>query len=298
MGTMPTVDSTWTVVGLPVALGIIMLGLGLGLTIADFRRVAEYPVVVLLALGCQVILLPALCFGLVVALGLRPELAMGMMLLAASPGGPSANLYSHLFGGNVALNVTLTAVNSVLTVVTLPLVANLSYAYFVGTQRSVGLQLDKVFQVLAIVLVPVAAGMLLRGRFPGLAQTLTRPVKILSVVVLVAVITGAIVRERDIIVESFAAVGIAALLFNLISLATGYGMPRLLGIGKPEAIAAGMEIGIHNATLAITVAVSPALLGNTAMAVPPAVYGIIMFFTATAFGFLVTRFPRAVGLRA
>jgi BASS family bile acid:Na+ symporter len=244
------------------------------------------------------VLLPALCFGLVVALGLRPELAMGMMLLAASPGGPSANLYSHLFGGNVAFNVTLTAVNSVLTVVTLPVVANLSYAYFVGGQGAVGLQLDKVLQVLAIVLVPVALGMLLRGRFPGLAQTLTKPVKILSVVVLVGVVAGSIVRERDIIVESFVAVGMAALLFNLLSLLTGYGLPRLLGIGKPEAIAAGMEIGIHNATLAITVAVSPALLGNSAMAVPPAVYGIVMFFTATAFGLLVTAGRRTPAGRA
>src|SRR5690349_932964 len=147
-------DSSLTTVALPVALGIIMLGLGLGLTIADFRRVVSYPKPALIALVCQVLVLPALCFGLVVALDLPPALAVGMMLLAASPGGTTANLYSHLFGGHVALNVTLTAVNSVLAVVTLPVIVNLSAAYFLPDGRSLGLQFDKVVQVFAIVLVP------------------------------------------------------------------------------------------------------------------------------------------------
>lgn len=287
-------NSPLTTVGLPVALGIIMLGLGLGLTVADFRRVLSYPRAALIALGCQVLLLPALCFGLVVALDLAPALAVGMMLLAASPGGTTANLYSHLFGGHVALNVTLTAVNSVIAVVTLPLVVNLSAAYFLDGAGSLGLQLDKVLQVFAIVLVPVAAGMVVRARFPRLADRLTRPVKVLSVVVLVAVIIGTVVKERENIADYFVAVGVAVLVFNLVSLAVGYGAPRLGGVGRRESIAVGMEIGIHNSTLAIAVAVSPALLNSTEMAIPAAVYGIVMFFTAAAFGFLVTRQRRAV----
>ncbi|MFC7531725.1 bile acid:sodium symporter family protein [Actinoplanes sp. GCM10030250] len=282
-------DSPLTAVGLPIALGIIMLGLGLGLTVADFRRVVRYPRPALIALGCQALLLPVLCFGLVVALDLPPALAVGMMLLAASPGGTTANLYSHLFGGHVALNVTLTAVNSVLAVVTLPLVVNLSAAYFLPDSGSIGLQFDKVLQVFAIVLVPVAIGMALRARFPGLADRLSRPVKIVSVVVLVAVIAGTVLKERDNVADYFIAVGLAVLLFNITSLAIGYGAPRLAGVGRRESIAAGMEIGIHNSTLAITVAVSPTLLNSTEMAIPAAVYGIVMFFTAAAFGFLVTR---------
>jgi BASS family bile acid:Na+ symporter len=278
-----------TAVGLPIALGIIMLGLGLGLTVADFRRVVSYPKPVLIALGCQALLLPALCFGLVVALDLTPALAVGMMLLAASPGGTTANLYSHLFGGQVALNVTLTAVNSVLAVVTLPIVVNFSAGYFLGDGESIGLQFDKVLQVFAIVLVPVAVGMAVRARFPQLADRLGRPVKILSVVVLVAVIAGAVLKERDNIADYFVAVGIAVLIFNVASLAIGYGAPRLAGVGRRESIAAGMEIGIHNSTLAITIALSPALLNNTEMAIPAAVYGIVMFFTAAVFGYLVTR---------
>jgi BASS family bile acid:Na+ symporter len=282
-------DSPLTTVGLPIALGIIMLGLGLGLTVADFRRVVAYPRPALIALVCQALLLPVLCFGIVLALDLPPALAVGMMLLAASPGGTTANLYSHLFGGHVALNVTLTAVNSVLAVFTLPIIVNLSASYFMEGSSAIGLQFDKVVQVFAIVLVPVAIGMAVRARFPRLADRLARPVKILSVIVLVAVIAGTLLKERDNIVDYLVAVGVAVLIFNIVSLAVGYGAPRLAGVGRRESIAAGMEIGIHNSTLAITIAVSPALLNSTEMAIPAAVYGIVMFFTAAAFGFLVTR---------
>ncbi|ABP55026.1 bile acid:sodium symporter family protein [Salinispora tropica] len=282
-------DSALTLIGLPVALGIIMLGLGLGLTVADFRRVARYPKAALIALVCQVLVLPALCFGLVLAFDLAPELALGMMLLAASPGGTTANLFSHLFGGHVALNITLTAINSVLAVVTLPIVVNLSAAYLLPDGRSLGLQFDKVLQVFAIVLIPVAIGMLIRARAPHAAVRLDRPVRVLSVVVLVAVVVGAVLNERENLADYFVAVGLVVLAFNVLSLAVGYGVPRLAGVDRGAATASGFEIGIHNSTLAITVALSPALLDNTRMAIPAAVYGIVMFFTAAAFGLLVTR---------
>ena len=282
-------DSPLTLVGLPIALGIIMLGLGLGLTLDDFRRVARYPKAAVIALVCQVVVLPALCFGLVVAFNLRPELAVGMMLLAASPGGTTANLYSHLFGGHVALNVTLTAINSVLAVLTLPLVVNLSASYFLTGTESIGLQFDKVLQVFAIVLIPVAIGMLVRARAPRIAERLNRPVRIMSVIVLVAVIAGAVFGERENIADYFVSVGLAVLTFNLASLIIGYGVPRLAGVDRRAATAAGFEIGIHNSTLAITIALSPVLLNSTEMAIPAAVYGIVMFFTAAAFGYLVTR---------
>lgn len=291
-------DSWVATVGLPIALAVVMLGLGLGLTVADFRRVLSYPRLVLLAMGCQVVLLPAFCFGLVTAVDLEPELAVGMMLLAASPGGVAANLYSHLFGGHVALNVTLTAVNSVLTAVTLPIVVNLSTAHFMGDADSVGLQVDKVLQVFAIVLVPVAVGMLVRARATAVADRLTRPFKIASVVVLVVVIAGAILKERENIADYVVAVGLVALAFNVVSLAVGYGVPRLTGADRPDAIAVGMEIGIHNSALAIAIAVSPALLDNVRIAVPAAVYGILMFFTAAAFGSVVSRPTRRRGATA
>jgi BASS family bile acid:Na+ symporter len=285
-------DSVLTQVFLPIALGIVMLGLGLGLTIADFKRIVVFPKAVLIALVCQVILLPVICFGLVLAFNLPPVIAVGMMLLAASPGGTTANLYSHLFGGNVALNVTLTAVNSVLAVFTLPIVVNLALARFIG-EGAIGLQFDKVLQVFAIVLIPVALGMFIRSRSQSFAEGMYKPVRILSVAVLVAVIAGTIINERDNIADYLAQAGLAALTFNVISLVIGYFAPRLAKVGKPESVAAAMEIGIHNGTLAIVIATT--LLASTEMAIPAAVYSLIMFFTAAAFGYLTrSRVEKAV----
>ncbi|MCX4385682.1 bile acid:sodium symporter family protein [Micromonospora peucetia] len=273
----------------PVALGIVMLGLGLTLTLADFRRVVAYPRAVIVSLVCQMLVLPAICLGLVLAADLRPELAVGMMLLAASPGGSTASLYSHLFKGNVALNVTLTAINSVLALFTLPLIVNLSVTAFMGSDSSLGLQFDKVLQVFALVLIPIVVGMIVRQRRPEFAARMQRPVKILSIVVLVVVIIGAALGVKDELAATIGAVGLVALLFNLLSLAIGYAAPRLLRVGHRDSVASSFEIGVHNATLAITIALSPALLDNTDIAMPPAIYGILMFFTAAAFGFVAAR---------
>jgi BASS family bile acid:Na+ symporter len=284
-------SSILTAVLLPIALGVIMLGLGLSLTIADFARVAQFPRPVLVGLGCQMLILPAACLGIAEEFGLPPELAVGLMLLAASPGGATANLFSHLARGDVALNITLTAVNSVLSLLTLPLIVNLALSHFMGEGRAIPLQADKVIQVFAIVLVPVGIGMAVRSRWPALAVRLGRPVKSVSVVLLVAIVAATIVKERDTLVGSFQQVGLAALAFNLVSMLIGYVVPRLVSVEKRQAIAIGMEIGIHNGTLAIAVASSPTLLNNSVMAVPPAVYSVIMFFTAAAFGYLVSRRP-------
>ena len=154
--------SALTTIALPVALGIIMFGLGLTLTPRDFARVARQPKAVVVALACQLLLLPAICFGLVLLFRLPPVLAVGMLLLSASPGGTTANLYSHLFRGDVALNISLTAVNSVISVVTLPLIANLSIAYFLPGQGQLGIDVGEALKVVAIVLLPVALGMLVR----------------------------------------------------------------------------------------------------------------------------------------
>ncbi|TDV48738.1 bile acid:sodium symporter family protein [Actinophytocola oryzae] len=282
-------DSPWLLASLPFALGVVMLGLGLGLTVDDFLRVGRQPRAVLVALLCQVVLLPVVCFGLALAFRLPPELAVGMMLLAASPGGPTANLYSHLFGGHVALNVTLTAINSVLVVVTMPIVVNLSAGHFLADEADIGLQLGEVLKVFAIVLVPVVVGMLVRARAPEAARWLDRPVRALSLVVLAVVISAVLYGAWEDLADYFVAVGLAVLAFNVVSLLVGYGVPRLAGIDRGAAVAAGFEIGIHNTAFAITVALSPALLDSAEMAVPGTAYGIVMFFTAAGFGWLMTR---------
>ncbi len=274
---------------LPAALGIIMLGLGLSLTLADFTRVARFPKPVLVALACQLLLLPVICFFIATGFGLAPALAVGLMLLAASPGGTSANLYSHLAHGDVALNITLTAVSSVAAILTMPLIVNLSLAHFMTAEQALPLQFGKVAQVFAIVLGPVAIGMTLRHHFPAFAARMEKPVKIASALFLLLIILLALVKDWATVRTYAPIVGGAALAFNLASLAVGYWVPRLLNIERRQAIAIGMEIGIHNGTLAIALALSPVLLNNTMMAIPAAIYSIIMFFTAALFGWLVNR---------
>ncbi|HZX16229.1 MAG TPA: bile acid:sodium symporter family protein [Pseudomonas sp.] len=272
---------------LPIALGIIMLGLGLSLTLADFARVVKFPKPVLIGLSCQLLLLPVVCFFLAKAFGLAPALAVGLMLLAASPGGTTANLYSHLAHGDVALNITLTAVNSVIAVLTMPLIVNLSLAYFMEGDQALPLQFTKVVQVFVIVLGPVAIGIWIRSRFPGFAERMEKPVKIISALFLLIIILLAVVKDWQTFVDYAPLVGGAALAFNLISLAVGYWVPRLCKLSLRQSIAIGMEIGIHNGTLAIALALSPMLLNNATMSIPAAIYSIIMFFTAAAFGWWV-----------
>jgi bile acid:Na+ symporter, BASS family len=282
-------QSILTAVFLPLALGIIMLGLGLTLTIQDFTRVVNYPKAVLIGLSCQMLILPFVCFGIASQFGLSPELAVGLMLLAASPGGATANLYSHLAKGDVALNITLTAVNSILSLFTLPFIINLSMQYFMGEGQFIPLQFDKVIQVFAIVLVPVSIGMMIKNKSEVFSERMNKPVKILSVIFLVLIIVAAVVKEQDKVVMYFQQVGLAALSFNILSMMVGYFTPLLFKLSKKEAISIGMEIGIHNGTLAIAIASSPLLLNNSIMAIPPAIYSLIMFFTAGAFGWWVSR---------
>ncbi|HYH98030.1 bile acid:sodium symporter family protein [Hyalangium sp.] len=290
--------SVLTTVLLPLALGIIMLGLGLSLTLADFTRVIAFPRAVLVGLLCQMVLLPWVCFAIAKLSGLPPELAVGLMLLAASPGGATSNLFSHLAKGDVALNITLTAINSVLTVVTLPLIVNLSLDHFLGESRAIPLQFGKVAQIFVVVLGPVSLGMLLKKKRPQLSEQLKKPVKLLSALFLVLVVAAAVYKERAIIGSYFPQVGAAALAFNLASMFLGYFLPRLLRLNREQSIAIGMEIGIHNGTLAIAIASSPLLLNNTTMAIPAVFYSLFMFCTAALFGYGVNAAQRASAARA
>ncbi len=277
--------SLLTTVIMPLALGVIMLGLGLSLSLDDFRRVGKYPKAITIALFCQMVLLPALCFLLAIAFRMPPELAVGIMLLAASPGGPTANLYSHLSNGDVALNITLTAVNSLLTLFSLPFIVNLSLDYFMDSGEYLPMQFRKVMEVFAIVLVPVAVGMTIRKLAPLFADRMGKPVKILSALFLALVIILITISERDTVATFAARLGAPILAFNVLSMAVGYFLPRFFRIEKKQAIAIGMEIGLHNGTLAIYIALK--VMHNPTASLPAAAYGLLMFFTAALFGFLV-----------
>ena len=283
-------SSLLTTLLLPLALGVIMLGLGLGLTLDDFRRIGRYPRAVLVGLFVQTGLLPWLALGLALLFRLPPELAVGLMLLAASPGGATANIYSHLARGDVALNITLTAVNSLLCLLTLPLILNLSLAFFLGEGQYVPPPVNKIIEVAMIILLPVGIGMAIRSRAPEFAARMEKPIRLLSVLVLALLIVAAVSKEWTMLVTYFASIGLVCLLFNLASMATGYFAPRALKLPRKQAIAIAMEIGIHNGTLAIFIALN--VLQNATMSIPAALYSLLMFFTAAGFAWFAARKPR------
>lgn len=276
------------------ALALVMFGLGLSLSVGDFVRLRQHPKAVLLALAIQMGLLPAVAWGLIVGLGVAPVYAVGLMLLAASPGGVSANLFSHLFGGNVAMNISLTAINTVLSIVSLPLITNWAIATFAQTGQVVPLQFGKVFEVVGVILVPVLIGMAVSSKQPGFAARMEKPMKAFSALVLAAFAVIAIAKEWTALTQSFSSLGPVVLAFNLLSLLSGYYLSRWAGLDKPMATAVSFEIGIHNSTLAIFVALS--VLGNFQLALPAAIYSVSMYLTASLFGMLVLRrAPQRVG---
>lgn len=276
---------------LPLAIGIIMFGLGLSLTLDDFRRVARYPLAVGSGLVLQVILLPLGALAIALALKLSPDHAVGLMLLAAAPGGATANIYSHLARGDVALNITLTAVNSLLCLVTLPIVLDLSLDFFLGAGQYVPPPHRKVIEVGAIILIPVALGMLVRARAERFALRAEKPIKLFSVLVLAGLIAIAIYMERKALLPSIVAVGGACLAFNLLSMFSGYLAPLALRLPRSQAVAISMEIGIHNAALAIYIALN--VLKNPTVAVVPGIYSLVMYVTATLFVLFLIRGRRA-----
>lgn len=281
-------DSGLITIFLPIALAIVMAGMGLELTLKDFARVSKHPKAVLIALFSQLILLVGIAFLICKILALPPLLAVGLMLLAASPGGTTANLFSYLYKGDIALNITLTAINAIIAAVFLPLIVNFSILHFMNEGQQVGLQFTKVLQVFLIILVPVCIGMIIRHYAPHVAEKLNRPVRIFAVVFLLIIILGAIIKERSNLVDYLGQIGLATALFCAISLMVGYFVPRMLGISSYQARACAFEIGIHNSTLAMTIALT--IMASTTIAMPAAVYSIFMYIFATIFGILITKF--------
>ncbi len=281
------IEQAWIPKALVLALALVMFGLGLSLETGDFRRVLRHPKAVAIALVLQALVLPAVCYAIIVALSVPPVFAVGLMLLAASPGGVSANLFSHLFGGNVAMNISLTAINTVLSIISLPVIGTWAIATFASSGQVVPLQFGKVMEVIAVVLIPVALGMLVRRKAPAFAVRSEGPMKIFSALVLAAFALIAIVKEWEALQTSFMLIGPAVVLFNLASLLSGYYVSRGAGLDQPMSTAISYEIGIHNSTLAMFIALS--VLNDFQLALPAALYSVSMYITATAFGLLILR---------
>lgn len=265
---------------LPIALGIIMLGMGLALTPADFKRVALFPKATAIGIVNQIIILPIVGFLLLMIFPMRsPELAVGIMVLAASPGGPTSNLISHISKGDTALSITLTAISSIIVVFTIPLIVNFSLRYFMQQGDYVPLPVfNTMLSVIIITLIPVGLGMVVRAKAPKYASLMDKPVKVMSGILLVVIILAAVLKDRDILVSSFVQAGPVALALNVSMMLIGYLSARLLRLKLPQRITISVESGIQNGTLGI--AICATLLHNPTMTISPAIYSLIMFLTA------------------
>ncbi|MCH8557806.1 MAG: bile acid:sodium symporter family protein [Balneolia bacterium] len=271
-------QSILTAVFLPLALAFIMMGMGITLRVEDFGRVLKAPKAITLGLSAQLILLPLAGFALVKLFGLTGGLALGLMILAACPGGPTSNLISHLAKGDLALSISLTAVSSVVTIATIPLIVNLSIGYF-GEEGSVMLPvMQTIIQIMGVTIVPVSIGMFIRSRNPRLTKMAERPVKFASALFFTLIMVAAILQERENLVEFMILTGPAALSLNLLTMGIGYSLALIFALPVRQRMSITVESGIQNGTMGIMIAAT--LLQNSVATIPIAIYSLLMFVTA------------------
>lgn len=270
-------------IALPLALATIMGALGLSLTVADFKRVLVVPRGVAIGMVNLLLLSPSLGFAIAALFDLEPELAVGLVLMAAAPGGTMAALLTHLARGETALSVTMTALSSTLALLTMPFYLGIAIDVFdapVGDDVSM---LGVVARVFVISILPLAAGMWFRARRPAWVLEHEPRIKQVALTAFVLVVIGAVASEFDIISEHFAELALATLALNVAAMTVAFVISRVAGLSEPQTTAISLELGVHNSTLAIAVATSIA----TILATPAAVYSIFMFATAGAFARLM-----------
>jgi bile acid:Na+ symporter, BASS family len=274
-----------TSVVLPAAIAVIMCSLGMTLTPADFRRVLIAPRGVLIGMVNLALISPLLALATARIFGLSPELAVGLVLLGASPGGMMANMLTHLSRGDTALSVTMTAISSVGAIVTVPLFLALSASYFDAGDVGDASMLGVVARVFAITIIPVAIGMSLRQRHPRGVEALYPRVRNVSLVLFALVVLGAIASEHDTVAENAAEVGGAAVALNVAAMSLSFAISKLARLDDRQATAIALELGIHNAALAIAIGASLA----ATVTIPAAVYASFMLFTGGAFAWAMSR---------
>lgn len=273
-------DSLFITLLLPISLFVIMSSLGLALTLGDFRRVVVFPRGVTIGLANLLLISPLLAFTLAKVFALPPELAIGMVLLGASPGGTTANMLTHLARGDTALSITMTAISSVAAVFTVPLLLAMASAHFMSADARYELHMNAIIvKILLITLVPLSLGMVVRARAPGWALRNEKRAKQIAMIFFALVAFAAIWSEREHIAGNFGSVGIAVISLNVLAMGISFLISRLAGLDGPQSTAVSIELGVHNTTLAMAVGAMVA----PAMIIPAAVYGVFMFFTAGAF---------------
>jgi BASS family bile acid:Na+ symporter len=265
---------------LGVSLIIIMIGMGLSLTLNDFRRVLQFPKAVFVGFLNQIILLPLIAYLLLVVLKVDGPLAVGVMVLSACPGGPTSNLLTHLAKGDTALSVTLTAINSLVTIITIPIIVNFSLNEFATPGTEISAPISEIAgSLFAIIALPLAIGMTLNKYKSSLAAKMDKPVKVASVVILAAIIIGLTVKERDHIVEYVQAALMVVLALNVTTMVVGFVTAKIAKLSFKQSITICLESGNQNGTLAI--AIGGILSEKSEFIIAAAVYSLIMYFTAS-----------------
>jgi len=253
-----------------------MLGMGLSLVVADFKRIALYPKATIIGLVNQLILLPIIAFAIVSMLNLAPMVAVGFMLLAACPGGVTSNLITHVSRGDTALSITLTAISSFASVLTIPFIISSSLVHFLGAAQTIELPVAKtIVQILAITIVPVSIGMTVRHFFPHFADRMDKPTRLFSAVIFLIILISIIATNTETIRLYFFEFGGVSLLLNLITMGLGFLIAKFFNLNLPQSISISIESGIQNSALAIVIATS--ILQQNDLSLPAAIYGLIMF---------------------
>ena len=271
-----------TIIGqifLPISLAIIMFGMGLGLVKGDFVRLFSFPKAVLVGLCNQLLLLPLIGFAIVVLFDLNPSMAIGVMIISVCPGGPTSNLITQVSRGNIGLSVTLTALASLITVFTIPILLSKAVAYFTGN-TGVIIQLpilETMVQILVITIIPTSIGMMIRKQKEAFALSMEKPMRTASTVLFVIIFLVIIIANKDNLVQAMKEVGLATLLLNLLTMGLGFLTAKLFGIAGNSQITITIESGIQNGTLAFVIATS--ILNNLEMGLPTGAYSIWMFIT-------------------
>lgn len=278
-------------VALPVSLAVIMFSLGVGLTLGDFKRVFANFRAFLIGAFCQVLIVPLATFAVVKAFGLTGELAAGFMLLSFCPGGVTSNIITKFARGDVALSVSLTAVISLLSIVTVPIGIVWAVAYFMGDQAPDVTVTAIALAMFVITTVPVAIGVSLRHFATHTANRIEPAISRIASVLFVVIVVAAVAGNWDFFLENLGQLGPALIVTNLLLMLLGLGVAVLLGLSAFQSKTVSIEAGIQNSTLAITLA--PLIMGMSdgfsTLSLPAAVYGITMYFVALPFVFAYRR---------
>lgn len=282
---------------LPFSLAFIMFSLGLGLTPGDFGRIVRQPRALLVGVLCHFVLLPLVCFGMVQVAGFTGAFAVGFMILAACPTGSTSNLLTYIARGDVALALSFTAVASVLTIFTLPLIVSFALEYFSGTsqavQAPVGAMMGQIFLMLGV---PVVLGMAVRGRWQQAAQRLEKLCTRIATVLFILIVLAAVAKNWALLRDNFTTLAPFAVALNVTMLLAGFLVAWIARLSRRQSVTLGIETAVQNATLGLVIAST--MLKQDAMAVPVALYGVLMYAGGLLFAYSMRRFTAEEGRTA